>query len=155
MQRLRDYSRIIAWQTGIGYLLLWAVAIWTLGEGVDVFGKSGVCYPDEARVLFYWVCETSSPLALLASVANGALTVTVWAPVYLAAATVQPAAVPLAAFLVVLHLVGLPLGVFVLARLFAMLLELWPRKRRPRSAERTPDARAWTAADVERKGGRA
>src|SRR5262245_60704867 len=95
MQRLRDYSRIIAWQTGIGYLLLWAVAIWTLGEGVDVFGKSGVCYPDEARVLFYWVCETSSPLALLASVANGALTVTVWAPVYLAAATVQPAAVPL------------------------------------------------------------
>jgi len=54
-----------------------------------------------------------------------------------------------------LHLVGLPLGVFVLARLFAMLLELWPRKRRPRSAERTPDARAWTAADVERKGGRA
>ena len=88
MRRLKDYLRFVAWQIGIGYLLLWAVTFWTLDEGAAVFGKSGVCYPDAAKVLFYWVCEATSPLAILASVANVALTATVWAPVYLAAATV-------------------------------------------------------------------
>ena len=46
-----------------GYLLLWAVTVWTLGEGASVFGKSGLCHPDAAKVLFYWVCDASSPLA--------------------------------------------------------------------------------------------
>src|SRR2546427_4827910 len=125
MHRLRDYLRIIAWQTGVSYLLLWAVALWTLDDGARVFGKSGVCYPDAAEVLFYWVCEGAGPLAILATVANAALTATVWAPVYMAAATVQPADVPLAASIIALHLVGLPLGMFVLVRLVAMLLDLW------------------------------
>jgi len=86
MRRLRDYCRFVAWQAGLGYLLLWAVTFWTLDEGASVFGKSGVCFPDEAKVLFYWVCDPASPLTILASIANAALTATVWAPVYLAAA---------------------------------------------------------------------
>jgi hypothetical protein len=131
MQRLRDYLRIVAWQTGIGYLLLWAVALWTLEDGARVFGKSGVCHPDAAEVLFYWVCEGASPFAILAAVANAALTATFWAPVYLAVATVQPAAVPLAAFIIALHLAGLPLGLFVLTRLGAMLLDLVRSGRAP------------------------
>jgi hypothetical protein len=124
MRRLKDYFRFIAWQTGLGYLLLWAVTFWTLDEGASVFGKSGVCYPDEAKVLFYWVCEATSPLAILAAIANVALTATVWAPVYLAAATVQPDAAIIAVPIIVLHLIGLPLGIFVLVRMLATALDL-------------------------------
>src|SRR4051812_35668596 len=104
MHRLKHYLRIVAWQTGLGYLLLWAVTFWALDEGATVFGKSGVCYPDEAKVLFYWVCEAASPLSILASVVNVALTATVWAPVYLAAASAQPEVAIIAAPIVILHL---------------------------------------------------
>jgi hypothetical protein len=52
MRRLKDYCKFVAWQTGIGYLMLWAVTFWTLDEGATVFGKSGVCFPDQAKVLF-------------------------------------------------------------------------------------------------------
>jgi hypothetical protein len=124
MRRLKDYCRLLAWQMGISYLLLWAVTVWALDEGANVFGKSGVCYPDEAKVLFYWVCEASSPLSILASVVNFALTATVWAPVYVAAATAQPDALIIAAPIVLLHLVGLPLGIFVLIRMLVSALDL-------------------------------
>ncbi len=129
MRRIRDYCRILIWQTGIGYMLLWAVTFWTLDEGATVFGKSGVCYPDQAKVLFYWVCDAASPLAILAGIANVALTATVWAPVYIAAATVQPDAVAIALPIVAVHVIGLPLAIFVLARVMAAALDL--RRRVP------------------------
>jgi hypothetical protein len=135
MRRLKDYCRLLAWQIGVSYLLLWAVTVWALDEGATVFGKSGVCYPDEAKVLFYWVCEASSPLSILASVVNFALTATVWAPVYLAAATAQPDAVIIAVPIVLLHLVGLPLGIFVLIRMMVTALDL---RRRIGSGRSTP-----------------
>jgi hypothetical protein len=70
MQRLRDYCGILAWQTGIGYLLLWAVTYSTLADGAAVFGQSGVCHADSAQTLFHWACYPSSRLANLADVAN-------------------------------------------------------------------------------------
>jgi hypothetical protein len=124
MQRLKDYSRFIVWQTGLGYLLLWAVTYWTLDQGGAVFGKSGACYPDAAKVLFYWVCDGGGPLAVLASVSNAALTATVWAPVYPAAATVRPDAAAIAAPIVALHVVGLPLAIFVVMRILLAALDL-------------------------------
>jgi hypothetical protein len=129
MRRIKDYLRVIAWQTGLGYLLLWAVTFWTLDEGATVFGKSGVCLPDQAKVLFYWVCEATSPLSILANLANAALTVTVWAPVYVAAATVDPDAIAIAMPILAVHLIGLPLGMFVLVRMMATALDL--RRRIP------------------------
>ena len=51
MQRLKDYCGILAWQTGIGYLLLWGVTYWALANGAAVFGQSGVCHADSAQVL--------------------------------------------------------------------------------------------------------
>src|SRR5215471_18226824 len=117
MRRLSEYGKLIVWQTGLGYLLLWAVTLWTLNDGAAVFGKSGVCFPDAAKVLFYWVCDVASPLSILASVANGALTATVWAPVYLAAATVDPEAIVVAVPIVLVHVIGLPLAILVLIRL--------------------------------------
>src|SRR5437870_13704942 len=96
MQRLRSYFNAVIWQSGLGYLALWAVTFWALDRGAAVFDASGVCHPDEAKVLFYWVCDAASPYALLAALANFALTVTVWAPVYVAAATVEPDATAIA-----------------------------------------------------------
>ncbi len=119
MRRLRDYCGILAWQTGLGYLLLWGVTYWTLAEGGSVFGRSGVCHADSAQVLFYWACDPASPLQIVASVADFALTATVWAPVFVAAATVDPDAVMLALPIIALHVIGLPLGILVLIRLLA------------------------------------
>jgi hypothetical protein len=107
IQRLEDYCRIVAWQTGLGYLVLWGVTYWTLAEGAAVFGRSGVCHVDSAQVLFYWSCDPVSPFQILATVANFALTTTVWAPVFVAAATV------------VVHVLGPPFGILVLIRLMA------------------------------------
>jgi len=116
MQRLKEYGRIVAWQTGVGYLLLWAVTFWTLDEGPAVFANSGVCHPDLNAALFYWSCDPSSSMQILASLANGALTATVWAPIYVAAATVAPAAIVVAAWIMAVHVIGLPLGLFVFIR---------------------------------------
>jgi hypothetical protein len=116
MQRLKEYCRIVAWQTGLGYLLLWAVTFWTLDDGPAVFANSGVCHPDLTAALFYWTCDPASPMQILASLANGALTVTVWAPIYLAAATVAPAAVVVAGWIMAVHVIGLPLGLLVFIR---------------------------------------
>jgi len=142
MQRLKDYSRFIVWQTGLGYLLLWAVTFWTLDEGAAVFGKSGECYPDAAKVLFYWVCD-AGPLAILAGVSNAALTATVWAPVYLAAATVRPDAVAIAGPIIVLHVVGLPLAIFVVVRMLSAVFDL----RRMVGSARAPAAAAAVAPE--------
>ncbi len=129
MRRLKDYLKLITWQSGLSYLALWAVTFWTLDEGALVFGNSGVCHPDEAKVLFYWVCDPSSPLSWLASIANVALTATVWAPVYVAAASVQSDAMAIAVPIVAVHVIGLPLGLFVLMRMMATALDL--RRRFP------------------------
>jgi len=147
MRRLKDYLKIVAWQTGLGYLLLWAITFWTLDDGARVFGRSGVCLPDQAKVLFYWVCEATSPLSILASLANVALTVTVWAPVYVAAATVEPDAMAIAVPILAVHVVGLPLGMFVLIRMMATALDLRHRiPNRVRARQIAPVAVAAPAA---------
>jgi hypothetical protein len=133
MQRLKDYLNFAAWQTGLGYIALWALTFWTLDHGADVFGRSGLCRPDEAKVLFHWVCDPAHPLAVLAAAANMALTVTVWAPVYVAAATVRPEAVALALPIVGAHALGLPAAIFVMMRLLLIALHL-PRSLLPARA---------------------
>jgi hypothetical protein len=150
MRRFKDYCRFVAWQAGLGYLMLWAVTFWTLDEGATVFGKSGVCFPDQAKVLFYWVCDASSPLTILAGIANAALTATVWAPVYIAAATAQPDAAVVAGPIIALHLIGLPLAIFVLMRLMLIVLRLRRRNGSGRSGALGPAPDAATTAAAER-----
>src|SRR5215831_7385972 len=136
MQRLKDYSKFIAWHAGLAYLLLWAVTFWTLDEGALVFGKSG-CHPDSAKVLFYWVCEPGSPIGILAGIANTALTVTVWAPVFLAAATVQPDSTAIAGVIIAVHVIGLPLGILATIRMLAAAFD-WRSRLDNRVRARTP-----------------
>jgi hypothetical protein len=116
MQRFKPYFHAFVWQAGLGYLALWAVTYWTLAVGTEVFGNSGACQPDAAKVLFYWACAPDRPLALMAAISNFALTVTVWAPVYVAAATVRTEAVMIALPIAFAHLVGLPAAMFVFVR---------------------------------------
>jgi hypothetical protein len=124
MQRLRDYLGFLAWQSGISYIAVWALTFWTFDWGFAVFGGSGACRPDNAKVLFYWVCDSGHPLSILAAVVNAALTVTVWAPVYVAAATVRPDAVAIAVPIVAAHLVGLPTAIFVMIRVMLKFFAL-------------------------------
>jgi hypothetical protein len=122
MQRLRDYARFLAWSSGLGYLALWATTVWTLDYGSALFAGSGACHPDVGRELFYWVCDPASPLSMLATVADTALTFTVWAPVYIAAATVQPDLIILAAPLAATHVIGLPAALLVTIRIMVAVL---------------------------------
>jgi hypothetical protein len=124
MHRLKAYFNAFVWQAGLGYLALWAITIWSLDQGPAVFGASGVCQPDQAKVLFYWVCDPTSPFGILAALANFALTTTVWAPVYVAAATVKPDAMAIAVSIVLLHVVGLPTAIFVVVRLAARFFDV-------------------------------
>ena len=117
MERYKAYLSAFAWQAGLGYLALWGMTFWVLDGGTVVFGTSGLCHPENARVLFYWVCDPGSLLAPLARLANFALTTTVWTPVYVAVATVEPDALVLALTIVLVHVVGLPTAIFVMIRL--------------------------------------
>jgi hypothetical protein len=122
MQRLRDYARFLVWSSGIGYLALWATTLWTLDYGVGLFAKSGACRADVGRELFYWACDPASPLAMLATLANAALTFTVWAPVYVVAAIVQPDLIIIAGPIVAAHLIGLPAALLVTIRTLVAVL---------------------------------
>jgi hypothetical protein len=116
MQRLRDYARFLVWSSGLGYIALWATTVWTVDYGAALFANSGVCRPDPTRELFYWACDPASPLTMLAALANTALTFTLWAPVYVAAAIVQPRLIVIAAPLAAAHVIGLPAALLVTIR---------------------------------------
>jgi len=148
LSRLRDYCHFIAWKAGLGYIALWIITFATLDYGPSVFGGSGVCRPDAAKVLFYWVCDAASPLSIVAAVANTALTATVWAPVYVAAATVRPEAIVLALPIVGTHVLGLPTAIFVTIRIMVALLALARRllRRAATEAEAGPDTARIAAA---------
>ena len=131
MRRLNDYFRFAVWQSGLGYIVLWCLTFWALDEGPAIFGRSGVCHPDEAKVLFYWVCDPASALSILASLVNTAFTVTIWSPVYVAAATVRPDAIALAAPIIGAHVIGLPAAIFVAIRVMLTIFQV-PRGLRRR-----------------------
>jgi len=124
MRRLKEYLGVLAWQSGLGYIALWAITYWSPDSGPLVFGRSAACHPDNAKVLFYWVCDPANPLAIVAAVVNAALTVTVWAPVYVAAATVRPDAVAIAIPIIAVHVVGLPTAIFVMMRIMLKFFDL-------------------------------
>lgn len=133
MRRLKDYLHVAASQIGFAYLALWAVTFVVMDYGPRIF--DGACRPVGSSLLFYWVCEASSPLTFMAAVANTALSVTVWAPVYVAAATVRPDALALAVPILLVHLIGLPAALLVSIRILARIVQTprWLAKRPGRS----------------------
>lgn len=132
MQRLKGYLGVIAWQIGLGYLALWAIAFVVLDHGPRLFGMSSTCHVETTQHLLRWVCDPGSPLTWLAGIANAAVTATVFAPVYLAAATVNPDAAAIAVAILLVHGIGLPTALLVLIRLLRGLFEAprWFARRR-------------------------
>lgn len=120
MRRLKDYLGFAVWQSGLSYIALWAVTLWSLDWGPAAF--DGRCGVDSAKVMFYWACDPADPISILAALANTALTVTVWAPVYVAAATVRSEAMAIAVPIVAAHVIGLPAAIFVMMRLMQKVL---------------------------------
>jgi Mg2+/citrate symporter len=72
-------------------------------------------------------------MSILATLANTALTLTVWGPVYIAAAAVKADAIVVAVPIVVVHLIGFSTAILVTVRLtlsfFQMLRRLGSRDR--------------------------
>jgi hypothetical protein len=142
MRRLKIYLSAAASQLGLAYLALWAVTFVVLDYGPHIFG--GACRPSGSQLLYYWTCEASWPLAFVAAIANTALSVTVWAPVYVAAATVRPDALALAIPILLVHLIGLPAALLVSIRALAQIVEAprWLAKRRsPDNEDASPPIR--------------
>jgi hypothetical protein len=131
MSRLKAYLHIAVSQLGLAYIALWAVTFAVLDYGPHVF--AGACRPVGSQLLFSWSCDAGSPsLAFVAAVANAALSVTVWAPVYVAAATVRPDALMLAFPILLVHLIGLPAALLVSIRMLARVVQMprWLGRRR-------------------------
>jgi hypothetical protein len=123
MQRRKGYLGIIAWQIGLGYIALWAIAFVVLDYSPRLFGMSPACHAETTQLMFRWVCDPGSPLVFLAGIANAVLTATIFAPVYLAAATVNPDAAAIAVAILLVHGIGLPTALLVLIRLLRGLFE--------------------------------
>lgn len=137
MRYLKTCLHVAAWQLGLAYIALWAITFVVLDYGPSIF--EGACRPVGAKLLFYWSCDPSSPLAFAAGVANSALTATIWAPVYVAAATVNPDAVAIAVPILLVHLIGLPTALLVSIRLLARIVQA-PRWFAGRRAQDHDDA---------------
>jgi hypothetical protein len=146
MRRLKDYLQFLVWNSGLSYIALWAITFWTLDYGRIVFGEWGACAPDPHTVLFYWVCDAGSPFSILATIANAALTITIWAPIYVAAATVRPDAIAIAVPIVSAHLIGLATAILVSIRL---MLALFGLVRRRIGRDREPPAQAAEPAEMQ------
>jgi hypothetical protein len=123
MNRLKDYARFLTWNFGLGYIALWPMALWTLDHGQAFFSGTGQCKPDPATALFYWICDPASPASIVATLANSALTVTVWGPVYIAAAAVKANALPVALPIVAIHIFGFSAVILITARSALWLLQ--------------------------------
>ena len=123
-QRLLDYLRFLAWQSGISYILLWSMTWWALDYGSSVFGSSDLCRVAKIKILFYWACAPDSLLAVLAAAANAAFTLTIWAPVFVMLAVDNATMIPVAAPIVLAHAIGLPAAVYVAARVMLRLFVL-------------------------------
>ena len=121
MRRLQDYLRFLVWNCGLGYIALWAITFWTLDYSKTVLGIWGGCSPDPNTVLFYWICDAASPYSVLATIANSALTITIWAPVYVAGVAERPEAAALLVPIISTHLVGLATAILVTIRLLSLI----------------------------------
>jgi hypothetical protein len=100
---------------GLGFWACWGASGLLLVEGHPLAGLP-VCGPIDGVGLF-WECATGGKLqALMASGLNALFVLTLAMPVFVAAANLDPALLPLALPGLTFHAIGLPAGLFVLVR---------------------------------------
>ncbi|MFD2181239.1 hypothetical protein [Rhodoplanes azumiensis] len=138
--RLEADARLAVYILGIFYIALWAITWLILGHGAALLRPEQGCRLEGLDVLFLWRCVGETHLPVVADLANGVLASTVWAPVVVLTAAVQPE-VRLVAFLVVaLHVVGLPAALLIAIRAGETLCDRIAR--RPAAGERAAPAPA-------------
>ncbi|MEM6665237.1 MAG: hypothetical protein AAF638_02410 [Pseudomonadota bacterium] len=113
--------KVIAVPYGIAYALAWVITIWFMGSG-DIIRGNAACIVADDSILPIWLCPGDTVLGTLVFAVNTALAVTMWAPVFVAAALVNTQAVPLALAYVVGHLTGLIAISYVIGRTVRTIL---------------------------------
>ncbi|MFL9828730.1 hypothetical protein, partial [Rhodoplanes sp. SY1] len=114
--RLEADARLALRTLGVFYIALWGITWLILAYGGEVLRPDHGCRLEGLSALVLWRCTGGAHLPVVADLANGVLASTVWAPVVVLAAAVQPE-VRLVAFLVVgLHVVGLPAALLIAIR---------------------------------------
>ncbi|MFK7792271.1 MAG: hypothetical protein AB8B88_06330 [Devosiaceae bacterium] len=106
---------------GLAFWLAWGAAGVFLIDGHPVNGIEA-CGPMDQTGIF-WECTSGKLHALVASAANTVIMLTLAMPAFVMVASFDPAAMPLAIPGLMFHLLGLPAGLFVLARSIRRLIE--------------------------------
>lgn len=113
--------KTIAWPYAVAYMGLWSVFMWFAQYG-GVIRANADCAQVPDAPLPLWTCSGDGFLSIAALVVDLALLLTVWAPAFVAAATVNAAAIPIAASLVAGHLLGLAASVYAMVRVFGWII---------------------------------
>ncbi|RAI30806.1 hypothetical protein CH338_26995, partial [Rhodoplanes elegans] len=114
--RLEADARLALRTLGVFYIALWGITWLILAYGGELLRPDHGCRLEGLSALFLWHCTGGAHLPVVADLANGVLASTVWAPLVVLTAAVQPE-VRLVAFLVVgLHVVGLPAALLIAIR---------------------------------------
>jgi|GEM_PF-6523253 hypothetical protein len=114
-------SRPLFWCYGLAYAGMWWFALLGL-DRQGFFTAQPDCMIVPTMLAPLWYCGPSGPLWFLASLADAAMILTVWSPVFAAAAWVDPAHI--AAFLpiVMVHAVGLVAATYILYKVVSSLV---------------------------------
>ncbi|MEO0382187.1 MAG: hypothetical protein AAF234_01435 [Pseudomonadota bacterium] len=113
--------KLIVVGIGLGFWLAWGIAIFFLVDGHPLNGMEG-CGPVD-NVGIFWECASDKLHTLLATTINGIIILTLAMPVFVAAANIDPVALPLAMPGLMFNVFGLPAGMFVLVRSLRRLVE--------------------------------
>lgn len=112
---------------GLGFWMCWAASLLFLVEGHPLQGVTA-CAPMEGVEVF-WECSTDKLHTLAATSLNALIVITLAMPVFVMAANIDPAVLPLALPGIMFHVIGLPAGMFVLVRSMRRLWERSPFSR--------------------------
>lgn len=106
---------------GLGFWMCWGTSMLLLVDGHPLHGIEN-CVPIDGTGVFF-ECNTDKLHTLLATTVNALIVITLALPVFIAAANIDPALLPMAVPGIMFHVVGLPAGLFVLVRCLRRLWE--------------------------------
>ena len=112
---MRRFLTKLAWPYGIAYAMLWLAFLWFAADGALIRNNPG-CSPIESAPLPLWTCSEFGATYLLTLLIDIALLAIMWAPVFIAAATVNLATVPLAVPLIFGHVMGVTALIYALIK---------------------------------------
>ncbi|MEO1199913.1 MAG: hypothetical protein AAFX39_11880 [Pseudomonadota bacterium] len=113
--RLQLAPRLFVICSALSYTVMWVTTIAFVRTGLGIVG-----HPDCQQMIggpLLWTCD-GMPMAILVYFVNTCLILTLWAPVMIAAATVNVVAMPIAGLVLVVH------GIGIVAWIYALVLSV-------------------------------